>query len=163
MKKNRQEKILELIAMEPIGTQDELILRLREQGYTATQATVSRDIRALKLIKVLSENGGYRYVLPQHDAKKSEGGASMGYQKTHADSIVSVAFALNNVVVKTTPGMASAVALMLDHTNHDKMLGTVAGDDTIIVVTRSTEDSSLLAERIEQQLKMPKDSAEDVR
>ena len=61
MKKNRQQKILELISSTPIGTQDELIARLKENGYDATQATVSRDIRALKLVKVLSEDGGYRY------------------------------------------------------------------------------------------------------
>jgi transcriptional regulator of arginine metabolism len=75
----------------------------------------------------------------------------LNYHKTYANSILSVTYAMNNVVIKTTPGMASAVALMLDHTNHDMMLGTVAGDDTIIVVTRSTEESRLLSESIEAQ------------
>ena len=152
MKKNRQEKILELIARYAIGTQDELIARLREEDCNATQATVSRDIRALKLVKLQTEDGSYRYVLPAQESK--EGGMSAGtasYQKTYADSILSVAYAMNNVVIKTTPGMASAVALVLDHTNHDMMLGTVAGDDTVIVVTRSTEDSRILTERIEEQ------------
>ena len=152
MKKNRQEKILELIARYPIGTQDELIARLEQEDCHATQATVSRDIRALKLVKVLSEEGGYRYVLP----KKEQGGVASDthgatYQKTYGASILSVAYALNNVVIKTTPGMASAVALVLDHANHDMMLGCVAGDDTIIVVTRSAEDSRSLVESIEAQ------------
>ena len=151
MKKNRQEKILELISRYPIGTQDELIARLREYDCNATQATVSRDIRALKLVKVLREDGGYRYVLPKAgDGGKTEGG-SLNYHKAYADSILSVQYAMNNVVIKTTPGMASAVALMLDHTNHDMMLGTVAGDDTIIVVTRSVEESRALTDSIEEQ------------
>lgn len=153
MKKNRQEKILELIAQSPIGTQEELIEKLRIEGYTATQATVSRDIRALKLVKLLMENGGYRYVLPQKENKVGDSSHSASYQKTYGDSILSVAYAMNNVVIKTTPGLASAVALVLDHTNHNMMLGTVAGDDTVIVVTRSTEDSRALAESIEEQRK----------
>ena len=152
MKKNRQEKILELITNYPIGTQDELIAYLKQSDYNATQATVSRDIRALKLVKVLMEDGNYRYTLPQKQVGATPTdthGAT--YQKTFTDSIVSVAYAMNNVVIKTAPGMASAVALLLDHTHHDMMLGTVAGDDTVIVVTRSTEDSALLSTRIEEQ------------
>lgn len=151
MKKNRQEKILELIARYPIGTQDELIARLREEDYNATQATVSRDIRALKLVKLQTENGSYRYVLPRKEEKDTEAAHEVTYRKTYAESILSVAYAMNNVVIKTTPGMASAVALVLDRTNHEMMLGTVAGDDTIIVVTRSTEDSRVLTESIEEQ------------
>ena len=151
MKKNRQEKILELISRHPIGTQDELIAYLREYDCNATQATVSRDIRALKLVKVLMEDGTYRYTLPRvHETGKSDA-PGMNYHKAYADSILSVQYAINNVVIKTTPGMASAVALMLDHTNHDMMLGTVAGDDTIIMVTRSVEESRALVDSIEEQ------------
>lgn len=151
MKKNRQEKILELITRYPIGTQDELIARLREYDCNATQATVSRDIRALKLVKVLMEDGTYRYMLPRSNESGKSEATGVNYHKTYADSILSVQYAINNVVIKTTPGMASAVALMLDHTNHDMMLGTVAGDDTIIVVTRSVEESRALTESIEDQ------------
>jgi transcriptional regulator of arginine metabolism len=75
----------------------------------------------------------------------------MNYHKAYADSILSVQYAMNNVVIKTRPGMASAVALMLDHTNHDMMLGTVAGDDTIIIVTRSVEESRALVDSVEEQ------------
>ena len=151
MKRIRQEKMLELISKYEIDTQDELIDRLRECGFEVTQATVSRDIRALKLIKVLDEEGNYRYILPQAQKSNKESNTAPNYHKTYANSILSVRYALNNVVIKTTPGMASAVALMLDHTNHEMMLGTVAGDDTIIVVTRSIEESQALCDSIEEQ------------
>ena len=150
MKKNRQQKILELISNTPIGTQDELIARLKENGYDATQATVSRDIRALKLVKVLSEDGGYRYTLPQRTEVAAPGQGD-AYQRGFNHSVLSVAYSMNNVVIKTTPGMASAIALQLDRVYHDMMLGTVAGDDTIIVVTRSVEHSQTLAQCIEEQ------------
>ena len=152
MKQNRQEKILELISTCPIGTQDELIARLHEEGYNATQATVSRDIRALKLVKVLTESGNYCYVLPRKEpSNTSLATQAPSYHKTYGDSIVSVTYSMNNVVIKTASGMASAVAVVLDHAYHEMMLGTVAGDDTIIVVTRSTEESRLLAGYIEEK------------
>ncbi len=152
MKKNRQEKILELIRQYDIGTQDELIARLRECGYGATQATVSRDIRALKLLKIPGESGAYRYVLPTKDEAVAETDKEMvSYRKTCTDSVTDIAFAMNNVVIKTTPGMASAVAWVLDRLEHDLMLGCVAGDDTIIVVTRTSEDARTLAEAVQSQ------------
>jgi transcriptional regulator of arginine metabolism len=150
-KKSRQEKILELVAAHCIDTQDELIDRLRESGYDVTQATVSRDIRALNLINVQTEQGNYRYVQPHGQrrhadiggSEKSTGGAR------HVHSILGVSYAMNNVVVKTPPGMASPVALFLDDMYHQMMLGCVAGDDTIIVVTRSEEDSRKLCDYLE--------------
>lgn len=152
MKKNRQEKILELVTKYEIGTQDELIDRLHACGYGATQATVSRDIRALKLLKVLTENNSYRYIAPSATADSREDNPpKVSYRKTYAESIVSVDHAMNNVVVKTTPGMASAVALLLDKTNHQLMLGCVAGDDTIIVVTRTAEDAHTLSDNVKGQ------------
>ena len=152
MKQNRQQKILELIATYPISTQDELIARLREEGYNATQATVSRDIRALKLVKVLNENGSYCYVLPRRESSSATASMQVpSYHKTYGDSILSVAYSMNNVVIKTASGMASAVAVVLDHAYHEMLLGTVAGDDTIIVVTRSTEESRMLASYIEEK------------
>lgn len=149
MKKSRQDKILELVAAYCIDTQDELIERLRESGYEVTQATVSRDIRALNLIKVQTEQGSYRYVQPRHEGRMGGGDQSKKEPintASHAFSITQVAYAMNNVVVKTTPGMAPAVGLFLDHTYHNMMLGSVAGDDTIIVVTRSEDDSKRLCD-----------------
>ena len=153
MKKGRQEKILELIATIEIDTQDELIEHLRRSGYDVTQATVSRDIRALKLIKVLTEKGSYRYVLPHAEDPSDAAAQGVAYHKSYVQSITHIDYALNNVVVKTTPGMASAVALLLDQTYHHLMLGCVAGDDTIIVVTRSEEDSCSLATGIRSREK----------
>lgn len=148
MKKGRQDKILELVATYCIDTQDELISRLRESGYAVTQATVSRDIRALNLIKVQTEEGKYRYVQPRVEGSVSveDGTGSNIHTARHAQAITHVCYALNNVVVRTTPGMASAVALHVDHAYHSMMLGSVAGDDTVIIVTRSEEDSKKLCE-----------------
>lgn len=152
MKKTRQEKILELIRQYDIGTQDELIARLRECGYGATQATVSRDIRALKLLKIPTENNAYRYVLPAKEGTTPDSDKEMiGYRKACAESITDIAWSMNNVVIKTTPGMASAVALFLDRLEHNLMLGCVAGDDTIIVVTRTVEDARALSEAVQLQ------------
>ena len=149
MKQNRQEKILEMIASYPIGTQDEVIVRLREEGYNATQATVSRDIRALKLVKVLSVNGTYCYVLPRKETAASVSATQApSYHKTYGDSILSVAYSMNNVVIKTAPGMASAVAVVLDHAYHEMMLGTVAGDDTILLVVTDNDAALALAEEL---------------
>lgn len=153
MKKSRQDKILELVASYYIDTQDELIDRLRESGYDVTQATVSRDIRALNLVKVQTELGKYRYVR-SHRESRGEGeerrvrfGAD-----NHTLSVTQVVYAMNNVVVKTRPGMASAVALYLDDTYHQMMLGSVAGDDTVIIVTRNEEDSRKLCDLLMRKL-----------
>jgi transcriptional regulator of arginine metabolism len=149
MKKNRHEKIIEIVEKYDVETQDELIERLRQSGYDVTQATVSRDIRALKLVKVLTENGSYRYVLPRIEDGAENVGEGSAYRKAYVQSITEINYAMNNVVVKTTPGMASAVALLLDQTYHSLMLGSVAGDDTILVVTRNEEDARLLASNIQ--------------
>lgn len=149
MKKSRQDKILELVAAYCIDTQDELIEKLRESGYDVTQATVSRDIRALNLVKVQTEQGSYRYVQPRHEGRTEKDEKSKRESlaaANHAFSITQVVYSMNNVVVKTTPGMASAVALFLDHTYHNMMLGSVAGDDTVIVVTRGEDDSRRLCD-----------------
>ena len=132
MKKSRQEKMLELISRYEIDTQDELISRLRETGYAVTQATVSRDIRELKIAKMTTGKGTYRYVLP-----KQVDGGGMKFNSALIDSIVSVDHACNIVVLKTYPGMANAVAVGIDSMNLSEILGSVAGDDTIIVVTRN--------------------------
>ena len=153
MKKNRQEKILELVTQHSIGTQDELIAQLNACGYGATQATVSRDIRALKLLKVLTDSGEYRYMPPRKEETASSEQQAISYRKTYAEAIISIAHAMNNVVIKTTPGMASAVAVVLDRINHDLMLGCVAGDDTILVVTQTPEAAKMLAENVQEQSK----------
>ena len=142
MKSKRQEKILEIIASRNIETQEELIAALKDEGFLVTQATASRDIRQLKLLKIAS-NGVYKYVAPRSEMEHSK-------QYSHAllSSIIDIQFALNNVVIKTNPGLAQAVAAGIDSMHNPDILGCVAGDDCIILVSTSEEAS----ERIKDNL-----------
>lgn len=146
MKKNRQEKLLEVISRYEIDTQDELIAILRDHGYDVTQATVSRDIRELKITKMPTGKGTYRYVLPKHSEKGQPMTMKLG--TTLIDSIVSVDSACNIVVIKTYAGLASAVAAGIDHMNLNQVLGCVAGDDTIMIVSRDEEAASAISTRL---------------
>jgi transcriptional regulator of arginine metabolism len=149
MKKHRQEKLLELISHFEIETQDELIDRLREHGYEVTQATISRDIREMKIAKMTTGKGTYRYVLP----KQAESTVGMHFSTTLIDSIVSVDHACNIVVLKTYAGLAQAVAVGIDGMNMPQVLGCVAGDDTIMIVARDSEYATVIAERIRELMK----------
>ena len=149
MKRSRQEKMLELISRYEIDTQDELISRLRENGYEVTQATVSRDIRELKIAKMTTGKGTYRYVLP----KQVDNGMGVKFSSALIDSIVSVDHACNIVVLKTYPGLANAVAVGIDAMNIHEILGSVAGDDTIVVVTRNEECALRLEAHISELTK----------
>lgn len=135
MKKERQEKIRELIECYRIDTQDELIRRLKESGYSATQATMSRDIRELKLTKISDGKNGYYYAFPNaivtNDINK------LNASLTHL--IISVNSSMNIIVIKTHAGMAQAVATGIDNIKSDDILGCVAGDDTIFIVTTNEE------------------------
>lgn len=150
MKKHRQEKLLELISRYEIDTQDELIERLRDHGFEVTQATVSRDIRELKIAKMMSGQGKYRYVLPKQHA---ESAPSMGFSNSLIDSIVNVDHACNMVVLKTYAGLAQAVAVGIDGMNMHQVLGCVAGDDTIMIVSRDDECATVIADRIRSLMK----------
>lgn len=142
MKIKRHNKILEIIESYNIETQEELIDKLHLAGFAVTQATVSRDIRELKLLKVMSDNGNYKYVVPgaSHDSKHV-------YSKAIDGSIKSVTSSLNNIVIKTYPGMANAVAARIDSFHESDILGSVAGDDCIIMVTCSEESALSLCEK----------------
>ena len=144
MKGNRQKKILEIISRYHIETQDDLIERLLMEGVSVTQATVSRDIRELQLNKVMTSKGNYRYVAP----KKEEMVAGMKINAALVDSIISVDYAQNIVVVHTLPGLAQAVAAGIDNLSLAEVLGCVAGDDTILVVTRHESAAKNISERI---------------
>jgi transcriptional regulator of arginine metabolism len=142
MKSSRQEKILEIISKNNIETQEELIEALKKEGIVATQATASRDIRQLKLLKVMVD-GVYKYVAPKKELDElSE------YNSALILSIREIKYALNIVVIRTAPGLAQAVAAGVDSLRENDILGSVAGDDTIILVTSSEEAS----ERIVQKL-----------
>ncbi|MBO5092208.1 MAG: arginine repressor [Clostridia bacterium] len=142
MKSKRQEKILEIISSKNVETQEELINELKNAGYNTTQATASRDIRQLKLVKVMS-GGTYKYVAP-----KSEIENSGKYSQALFASILDIQYALNNVVIKTNPGLAQAVAAGIDALHDSDLLGSVAGDDCIILVSKSEEASVRIIDKI---------------
>ena len=149
MKSNRQTAIVELIEKFEIETQEDMISRLRALGYDVTQATVSRDIRELKLTKVLTSHGTYRYV--KNRTNHHEGNIKLNHAVV--DSITIVDYAANMVVLKTYPGLAMAVASGVDALNLDGVLGCIGGDDTIIIVTRSEDVSVLISENIKDLIK----------
>ena len=143
MKEERQAKILELICEEDVETQDDLIQKLELAGFHVTQATVSRDIRDLKLVKGASPRGGYRYILPAKQSKSTP-----DFSSSLTTSIVHVDHARNIVVVKTFPGMANAVAACIDSMHLTEIIGSVAGDDTILAVVRTDEEAEMLWNKI---------------
>ena len=144
MKSKRQEQILEIISSKNIETQEELINELKNAGYYTTQATASRDIRQLKLVKVLS-GGSYKYVAPKNELENSG-----KYNQALFAAILDIQYALNNVVIKTNPGLAQAVAAGIDALHDADVLGSVAGDDCIILVVKSEEASKKIIEKIRQ-------------
>ena len=149
MKSERQNRILELVAKYEIETQEEMIERLRTEGYRVTQATVSRDLKELKLSKALTARGTYRYCV--NSGRNHTGNVRLN--NAMADSIVDVQYSMNNVVIKTYPGLAQAVASAVDGLNMHSILGCVAGDDTIIVVTRNEESSVEISEKLRELMK----------
>ncbi len=132
MKGNRHTKILELIKMYPITTQEELLSRLREEGLSVTQSTVSRDIKTLRLQKSHSADGSYRYIAPIGTTPDIKN----GFEGILTSSIVSVATAQNLVVVKTYAGMASAACAAIDNMSLSDVVGSLAGDDTIFIACK---------------------------
>lgn len=137
MKNSRHTRILEIIGENVIETQDDLITKLRESGYEVTQATVSRDIKQLGLVKTATKNGGYKYTVARND---STGGESK-LKNIMRETILSAQNAENIVVIKTYSGMANAAAAAMDALSGDAILGSIAGDDTIFIVVPSDEDA----------------------
>ena len=144
MKISRQSKIIELINKYDIETQEELADRLMKDGYNVTQATVSRDIRELKLTKVAVDGGRQKYIVLQ----KAEPGMSEKYTRVLRDGFVSMDMAQNIMIVKTVPGMAMAVAAALDALQMNSIVGCIAGDDTIMCAIRTTEETVLVMEKL---------------
>ena len=149
MKRLRQEKLLELISKYEIDTQDELIERLRESGFEVTQATISRDIRELNISKMTTGKGTYRYVLPKQSAPTS----NMKFSSALIDALISVDYACNIVVLKTHAGLANALAVGLDSMHLENVLGCVAGDDTILLVSRSEDSARKISERFRDMIR----------
>lgn len=145
MKLERHSKIVELIGKYEIETQEELAEHLKQAGYKVTQATVSRDIRELKLTKVQSENGRQRYMVMQNQTAFSN-----KYIRILKDGYVSMDMAQNILVIKTVSGMAMAVAAALDEIHFHEIVGCIAGDDTIMCAVRSVDDTILLMDKLKK-------------
>lgn len=149
MKKNRHAKIVELIEKYDLETQEELAEKLRQDGYDVTQATVSRDIRELKLSKVPLGDGRQKYVL----LREARGEMGDKYIRVLQEGMSSMGMAQSLLIVKTVPGMAMAVAAALDAMHMKEIVGTIAGDDTIMLAVRSAEDAEIVREKINYVLK----------
>lgn len=149
MKAQRHKKILELIGTRIIATQQELAAALREAGFRVTQGTVSRDIKELGLVKAVRD-GKARYTLPESQTTLL-GGERLA--RLFRDAVTAVDRSDNLIVVKTLPGAAQQVASAIDHANWDDVVGTVGGDDTILVVARSKRAAPQLLDRFAQLLK----------
>ena len=146
MKRRRHKKIIELIENFDIETQDELADHLRQEGFQVTQATVSRDIRELKLSKVPGKSGRQKYALLNHQEHQME----EKYVGILKEAFVSMDCAQNILVIKTVAGMAMAVAAALDKIGWKEIVGCIAGDDTIMCVIRTAEDTKTVMEELDK-------------
>lgn len=147
LKHLRNQKILELIKENIIETQEELQQQLKECGYEVTQATVSRDIKKLRLFKTLDENGKYRYTAANNDDNSSKVDSIL------SSAIIKIDYAMNDVVIKCRTGMAMAACATLDAMEFELIVGTLAGDDTIFVVTRSADAAAEFCKHLSELIK----------
>lgn len=148
MKIARHAKILELISQRDIETQEELVDDLRRLGMNVTQATVSRDIKELKLIKVMSANGKYKYASIAH----GESALSEKLIRIFAQTVINIDLVGNTIIIKTISGSASAAAEALDSLNWDGLVGTLAGDNTIFAIARTEEKAQELVTKFKKLL-----------
>lgn len=146
MKSRRQSVLIEIIEKYDIDTQEELIEKLGERGFKVTQATVSRDIKELKILKIPVGDNQYKYII-NNSTNLEDISAFSNLFKT---AVLSVDFAQNMIVLKTTSGMAQGVCVAIDNVEWDGVLGTIAGDDTIFMVTSSTSRSASLSAELKK-------------
>lgn len=149
MKNARQTAILSIIERESIETQEELAGKLREMGIVVTQATVSRDIKELRLLKVLSSDGTYKYAT----ADKAEHGISDRLVRMFVDSVLSITYAENLIVIRTLAGSANTAGEAIDSMRWPEILGTISGDNTIFVAVRSAGEAPAVVEKFQEILK----------
>ena len=148
MKVNRHAKIIELINKYHIETQEELAEYLNQEGFKVTQATVSRDIRELKLSKIATGNGKQKYIILKND----DSHLGDKYIRVLRDGFVSMNMAQNILVIKTVQGMAMAVAAALDAMKFPEIVGCIAGDDTIMAAIKSTDETKVVIDKINEIL-----------
>lgn len=144
MKSARQIAILELIAERAVETQEELADALRSRGFQVTQATVSRDIKELRLVKVLSADGAYRYAT----SDKNENSLNERLIRMFSETVISISSAYNQIIIKTLSASASIAAETIDSLQWPEILGTIAGENTILMIVRSIEEVQVVIERL---------------
>ena len=149
MKVNRHAKIIELINKYHIETQEELADELKRRGIKVTQATVSRDIKELRLLKVLGEHGGYKYAT----VERAEKGMNDRFIRMLSECVISVDSVGNLIVIKTLSASANAACEAIDSMKWDEVLGTIAGDNTLLVIARSEEAVEAMTARLHELIK----------
>lgn len=148
MKAKRHLKIREIITNKEIDTQEELVVLLKEAGFNVTQATVSRDIKELHLIKVPLDDGRYKYSLPA-DQKFNP------YQKLKrllSDSFIGIDYSENLIVLKALPGNANAIGVLIDNLQWDEIMGTICGDDTCLIICKTKENAKEISDKLLEML-----------
>ena len=143
MKNRRHEAIVEIINEQPVATQELLIELLGKRGIKTTQATLSRDIQQLSLVKQRDDKGVYRYTLPATAAAE---------KSIFEEAVISVDYAMNTIVLKCRAGMAQGTCAAIDSVNHQGIVGTIAGDDTIFILVRSEADAKKLSKKFRNEL-----------
>lgn len=143
MKNRRHDMILEIINEQAVGTQEILMKLLAERGVVTTQATLSRDIQQLSLVKQRDADGVYRYAMPA---------SALTEKSLFAEAVVSVDYAMNTIVLKCRAGMAQGTCAAIDSVNHEGIVGTIAGDDTIFILVRSEADAKRLSKKFRNEL-----------
>lgn len=149
MKNDRQAMILEIIAQENIETQEQLLTRLQARGLRCTQATISRDIKQLHLVKEPAGQGVYKYAV---SGNRTTLNVAAKLRTILREGVVSIDYAQNIVVVKTMPGLANGACSALDNMEINDIVGSLAGDDTVLLVMRNTEAAELLCQEIKDML-----------
>lgn len=144
MKNKRQKKILEIISENEIETQEELSRKLEDEGFSVAQATVSRDIQELRLVKTSAGKGRYKYI--------QSGSEEAQFSNLLLQTIISVDYAMNMVVIKCHTGMAQAACAMIDSMDYPQILGTIAGDDTIFILLKNEEKARKLMQSIKKMI-----------
>lgn len=143
MKNRRHEAIFEIITEQPVATQERLIELLAERGIKTTQATLSRDIQQLSLVKQRDDKGIYRYTMPA---------AAITEKSLFEEAVISVDYAMNTIVLKCRAGMAQGTCAAIDSVEHQGVVGTIAGDDTIFILVRSEADAKKLSKKFRSEL-----------
>ena len=150
MKNKRHEALLKLISENIIGKQEDLTAALNNLGFRVTQSTVSRDIKELRRPKTLDNNGNYRYISHAYDWEKKATRAE--YMDIFSNAAISVRYSMNDVVIRCYAGMASSACVAVDHLYKDMIVGSLAGDDTIFIITESQTDAPKLTESLKKLL-----------